>query len=95
MEVIWVCWCKEQATFLLEVEIEEGTVSSRRAKLLCVHTDVNVYSSLELDVHCKPASVSERIEDEAADEYQEQQSSPSVTGTLTNRFNQSYLELFD
>ena len=49
MEVIWVCWCKEQATFLLEVEIEEGNVSSRRAKLLCVHTDVNVYSSLELD----------------------------------------------
>ena len=35
---------------------------------MSVHTDVNVYSSLKLDVHCKPACVSERIEDEAANE---------------------------
>ena len=36
--------------------------------LLCVHTDVNVYISLELDVRCKPASVSDRIGDQAANE---------------------------
>ena len=36
--------------------------------LLCVHTDVNDYISLELDVHCKLASVLERIEDQAAND---------------------------